>query len=61
MINRELKELLEVLDEIKKEMLKEEKKYPFSGWEKSRKKVKGETEEISRVHRYNRTSRRIRK
>lgn len=40
MINRELKELLEVLDEIKKEMFKEEKKYSFSGWEKSRKKVK---------------------
>jgi len=37
--NRELKDLLETLDEIKKEAFKEEK-YPFSDWEKNRKRVK---------------------
>ena len=37
--NQELKDLLGTLDEIKKEVLKEEK-YPFSDWEKNRNKVK---------------------
>jgi len=46
MTNEGLKDLLATLDEVKKEMFTEEKEYPFSDWEKNRKKVKERLEKL---------------
>jgi len=46
MTNEGLKDLLATLDEIKEEMFTEEKEYPFSEWERNRKKVKDRFEKL---------------
>jgi Transposase len=47
--NKMVKDLLEVLEDLKKEMFQDEKKYPFAEWERNREKVK---ERIRKLPKY---------
>jgi hypothetical protein len=45
--NKMVKDLLEVLEDLKKEMFQDEKKYPFAEWERNREKVKERIRKIT--------------